>query len=129
MIKARYATDQEAATAIAEARGWRQEERWSVRWASECQFWMDGDKEVVEVDDFMPLSDRKIISYMHQYNLNIKPTHRLVNGSVVRYWQVASYQGNYQKRFESPHMWDAVAQWLVGHYEFTAILKQKVDLV
>lgn len=124
----RYETEQEAAVAVAEARGWRQEECWSVRWASECQFWMDGDKEVVEVDDYLPFLPESIIAYMHQYSLNIKPVHRLIQGRTVRLWQVLS-NGNYQKRFESPYMWDAVAQWLVGHYEFTAILKQKVDLL
>lgn len=129
MIKARYLTEKEAAIDIAQARGWRQEERWSVRWASECQFWMNGDKEVVEVDDYAPLSEVCIIDYMHRYGLNIKPTHRMVGGQTVRHWRVASSHGSYQKAFESPKMWDAVAQWLVGHCEFITILKQKVDLV
>jgi len=129
MITARYATEQEAATAIALARGWRQEERWSVAWASECQFWVDGDHPVVEVHEFFPFLGDRIIAYMHQYSLNIKPTFRIVKGNPVRHWRVASSHGPYQKAFESPLMWDAVAQWLVGHYEFTEILKQKVDLL
>lgn len=127
MIK--YIIERDAADAVAEAKGWKLREDWSVEWASECDFWYDGERKVIERELYQPLTDENIVALMRQHDLNIKPTYRTVKSSRVRLWHVQSNHGPYAKHFMSPEIYDAVAQWLVGYYEFQQTLKTQLDCV
>ena len=127
MIK--YKSEQEAANALAIAYGWHEREGWSMEWASECQCWFRGDTLMVEKTMFRPFSDTDILKCMRTYDLNIKPTYKKIRGQEIRFWHVQSTRGAYRKHFQSEELYDALAQWLIGHMEFMNILRQKVDLV